>query len=316
VPKTLRKKLLIFGSGFISRFIAGAAKNDGIEPVVLYNKHLLEDMDDVEQVCFSTCEVASFLEDTRPAYIISLQGSSFVPDNKHLVESLNTNLMLTILFMEQVMSLVQGGKISPEKIVLVGSAAEYGRSYLEPISETFPLHATSIYGLTKIFLFNTAMYYCQKGLPIVYTRQFNCTGPYQRADFVIPSICRQIALIEKGQEDFISIGDVTQVRDFIDVRDAAKAYLLLLRRGVAGDVYNVGSGHAVSISEVLNKAVSLARSNSKLVSKTNTQLFFKENALSNMICADVIKLSALGFKPQIRLEDTLRDVLEFWRKRV
>jgi GDP-4-dehydro-6-deoxy-D-mannose reductase len=316
MPQTLPKKLLIFGSGFISRFIAAAALHDGIEPVVLYNRHPLEDMDDVEQVCFSACDVASLLEETRPAYIISLQGNSFVPDNKHLVESLNANLMITILFMEQVMSLVLSGEISPEKIVLVGSAAEYGRSYLDPISETFPLHATSIYGLTKIFLFNTAMYYCQKGLPIVYTRQFNCTGPYQRDDFVIPSICKQIALIEKGQKEYISIGDVTQKRDFIDVRDAANAYLLLLRRGIVGDVYNVGSGHAVSIAEVLNKAVSLSRSTSKLIPKTNTQLFFKENALSNMICADVTKLSALGFKPHLRLDATLNDVLEFWRNRV
>jgi GDP-4-dehydro-6-deoxy-D-mannose reductase len=229
VPKTLPKRLLIFGSGFISRFIAAAAVDDGVEPVVLYNRHPLEDMDSVTQVCLSSCDLPSFLADTGPSYIIALQGSSFVPDNKQLVESLNANLMITILFMEQVMASVQAGEISPEKIVLVGSAAEYGRSYLEPISETFPLHAMSIYGLTKIFLFNTAMYYCQKGLPIVYTRQFNCTGPYQRADFVIPSICKQIALIEKGQKDSISIGDIIQERDFIDVRDAAQAYLILFR---------------------------------------------------------------------------------------
>ena len=316
VSKTLPQKLLIFGSGFISRFIAAAALDDGIEPVVLYNRHPLEGMDSVKQVCFSSCDVASFLADTRPSYIIALQGSSFVPDNKHLVESLNANLMLTLLFMEQVISLVQEGKLFPEKIVLVGSAGEYGRSYLEPISETFPLHATSIYGLTKIFLFNTAMYYSQKGLPIVYSRQFNCTGPYQRADFVIPSICRQIALIEKGQKDCIAIGDTTQIRDFIDVRDAARAYLVLFRQGIVGEVYNVGSGHAFAISEVLQKAVSLARGHTKLVTKTNRQLFFNENALSNMICADVAKLRALGFKPQFELDNTLRDVIEFWRNRV
>ena len=316
MAKTRPKKLLIFGSGFISRFIAGAALHDGIEPIVLYNRHPLEDMDEVTQVCFSSGDVAACLVEAEPSYIIALQGSSFVPDNTRLVESLNANLMITLLFMEQVMSLVQEGKISPEKIVLVGSAAEYGRSYLEPISETFPLHATSIYGLTKIFLFNTAMYYGQKGLPIVYSRQFNCTGPYQRADFVIPSICKQIALIEKGQKDCISIGDVTQIRDFIDVRDAARAYLILLRQGIAGEVYNIGSGQAFSISEILHKAVSLARSHTKLFTKTNNELFFNENTLSNMICADVTKLSALGFKPQFGIDDTIHDVIEFWRNLV
>lgn len=311
-----KKKLLIFGSGFISRFIASAALDDGIEPIVLYNKHPLEDLNNVRQVCISSCEITSFLAETKPSYIISLQGSSFVPDNNQLVESLNSNLMLTILFMEQVMASVQEGKISPEKIVLVGSAAEYGRYYSEPISETNSLHPTSIYGLTKIFLFNTAMYYCEKGLPVVYTRQFNCTGPYQRADFVIPSICKQIALIEKGKKDSITIGDTSQERDFIDVRDAAQAYLILLKQGVAGKVYNIGSGRAVSISEVLEKAITFARANTKIPIVTNDQLFFNKNAISNIICADIISLSALGFKPKFKLEETIHDTIEFWRLNV
>jgi GDP-4-dehydro-6-deoxy-D-mannose reductase len=316
MSKRMLKKLLIFGSGFMSRFIASAAQDNGIEPIVLYNRHPLEDMDEVVQVRLSSCDMKSFLKDTRPSYIISLQGSSFVPDNRHIVESLNANLMMTILFMEQVMALVQEGKISPDKIILVGSAAEYGRTHLEPITETFPLHPTSIYGLTKIFLFNASRYYFERGLPIVYTRQFNCTGPYQRADFVIPSICRQIALIEKQQKDSISIGDTSQERDFIDVRDAAQAYLVLLKKAIVGEVYNVGSGYAVSVSDVLNKAISFARSNTKIITRTNNQLFFNKNELSNMICANVIKLSALGFKPQFRLDDTIHDVIEFWRKRV
>lgn len=316
MPSKPKKKLLIFGSGFISRFIASAALDDGIEPIVLYNRHPLENMANVTQVCLPSCDIASFLAESNPSYIISLQGSSFVPDNKQLVESLNSNLIITILFMEQVMASVQEGKISPEKIVLVGSAAEYGRCYLEPISEIYSPHPTSIYGLTKIFLFNTAMYYCEKGLPVVYTRQFNCTGPYQRADFVIPSICKQIALIEKGQKECISIGDTTQERDFIDVRDAAQAYLILLKRGVAGKVYNVGSGKAVPISEVLAKAIHFARAGSKIVTRTDARLFFIKNAISNVICADVTNLGALGFKPQFKLDDTIHDTLEFWRQNV
>lgn len=316
MSKIPQKKLLIFGSGFMSRFIASAALDDGIEPVVLYNRHLLEDLDGVKQICFSSCDLTSFLTDTNPSYIISLQGTSFVADNKQLVPALNSNLMITIMFIEEVIALAQKGKISPEKIILVGSAAEYGRTYLKPISETFPLHPTSIYGLTKIFLFNTAMYYHENGLPIIYTRQFNCTGPYQRADFVVPSICRQIALIEKGKKDHITIGDTSQERDFIDVRDMAQAYLILLRQGIAGEVYNVGSGQTISVSEVLEKAVSLARTDTKIITKIDNKLFFDKNVSSNKICADVTKLSALGFKPRFCIDDTIHDSMEFWRKRV
>jgi GDP-4-dehydro-6-deoxy-D-mannose reductase len=313
---TPAKKILIFGSGLLSRYIAAAALDDGIEPVVLYNKHSLEELDNVEQICFSSRDMASLLTDIRPSYIVSLQGNSFVPDNKHLIESLNTNLMVTLSFMEQVMTLVQQGIIMPEKIVLVGSAGEYGKSYLVPITESFPLNPTSIYGLTKIFLYNTAKYYIEKGLPIIYTRQFNTTGPYQRADFVVPSICRQISLIEKGQLESLTIGDTTQERDFIDVRDAARAYLSILKQGVVGEIYNIGSGQAVAIAQVLDKAVSFACSGTKITTTVNKQLFFDKNALSNRICANVSKLAELDFKPRFTLDDTLKDTLDFWRERV
>jgi GDP-4-dehydro-6-deoxy-D-mannose reductase len=224
--------------------------------------------------------------------------------------------MLNIQFMEKVATLAQKGKLAPEKIVLVGSSAEYGRMYVEPISENFPLHPTSIYGLTKIFLFNTAMYYFEKGLPVVYARQFNCTGPYQRPDFVVPSICRQIAMIEKGLQDRIIVGDVSQRRDFIDVRDAARAYMLLFEQGHAGEVYNIGSGNAVSISAVFEKAISLAHSPTKIMAEVNRQLFFSENATSNTICADVAKLACLGFKTNYSMDETIVDVINFWRERV
>jgi len=316
MSQTSQKKLLLFGSGFIARFIALAALDNDIEPIVIYKKHPLEDMDRVKQVCLENCNLSDFLAETQPTYIISLQGNSFVPDSNHLIEALNSNLMITLSFMGQVMLLVEKKAISPERIILVGSSGEYGRTYNEPISETFSLHATSIYGLTKIFLFNTAMYYFEKGLPVIYTRQFNCTGPYQRADFVVPSICRQITLIEKGLEDNLTIGDTSQVRDFIDVRDAAKAYILLLKRGKVGEIYNIGTGHAVSVKEVLDRAIACSGSGKYIDVTSNSQLFVEKNSLSKSMCADITKLVALGFQPTMTLDDTIRDILDFWRKHV
>lgn len=310
------KKLLLFGSGFISRFIALAAINSGIEPILLYKNHPLEDMDQVRQVCLAKCDLQEFLATTKPDYIISLQGNSFVPDNHHLIESLNSNLMITLSFMEQVMLLIERKTISPERIILVGSSGEYGRTYNQPISETFSLHATSIYGLTKIFLFNTAMYYSEKGLPVIYTRQFNCTGPYQRADFVVPSICRQIVQIEHGMKETLTIGDTSQERDFIDVRDAAAAYILLLKQGKTGEIYNIGTGHAVSVEDVLNRAILCSKSKEKIAVTSNSNLFFEKTSLSKTMCADITKLAALGFQPAHTLDDTIRDVLEFWRQHV
>lgn len=310
------KKLLVFGSGFIARFIVSAALADGIEPTVIYNKHPLEDIAGVEQFCLSNNDLPELLTRINPSCIVALQGMSFVPDNKHIIQALESNFLLTITFMEHVRTLIQEGRLALKKIVMVGSAAEYGKTYLEPIAETFPLYPTSIYGLTKIYLYNTAMFYRSKGLPVVYTRQFNCTGPYQRADFVIPSICRQIAMIEKGKQEYLAIGDTTQERDFIDVRDAALAYLMILEHGVDGEIYNVGSGHAVSIDTVLSTAISMARAGIRIDVRTNEKLFADKDALSNRICADVAKLRGLGFSPKFTLNDTIKDTLELWRTRV
>lgn len=309
------KKILIFGSGFISRFIALEALSQGIEPIVLFNNHPLEDANDVEQLCISSCDIDSLLIKTQPSYIVCLQGSSFVPDNKNLMESLNSNLITILSFMERVMVLVKDGLYVPEKIVLVGSAAEYGKSFLEPIDESFPLRPVSIYGLTKIYLYNTAMYYYEKGLPVIYTRQFNCTGPYQRQNFVIPSVCRQIAMIEKGEKCSLEIGDTYQERDFIDVRDAARAYLAILDRGVTGEIYNIGTGHTHSIAEVLELAITKAKHKHAIHIETNRDLFFDKGAISNRICSNITKLRSLGFAPQTSLKQTIADTLDFWRER-
>ena len=139
-----------------------------------------------------------------------------------------------------------------EKILVIGSASEYGKFYDTAITENFPLHPTSLYGLDKICLYNASMYYYERGLPIVHVRQFNTTGPLQRETFVLPSFCKQAAEIEKGiREPKMFVGDLNQERDFIDIRDTCRAYSLLFEEGLAGQVYNVSSGNCISINELL-----------------------------------------------------------------
>jgi GDP-4-dehydro-6-deoxy-D-mannose reductase len=313
-----KKKLLIFGSGFMARYIIAEAVSCGdIEVRILYNSHPLVDSPKFIQRSIHEVDQEEYTQEFSPHYIICLQGSSFVPDNKRLIHAIETNVVITLSFLEKVV-LSESIRRCLEKIIIVGSAGEYGRTYEEPIAENFPLHPSSIYVLTKIFLFNMAMYYKEKGLPIVYTRQFNCTGPHQRETFLIPSLCSQIARIEKKlQPANLTIGDVTQERDFIDVRDAAKAYLILLSQGNIGEVYNIGSGTSVSVGHVLNTVIECSKlQRSDIHVTVNKDLFSKDHSLSNRILADTKKLQSLHFTPQYTLQQTIRDTLQYWRNNV
>lgn len=307
-------KLLVFGSGFISGFIIEEAVKNGFSARLLYNNHRMEQIPDVDQFSLAEVSPLQVLQEYRPDYIVCLQGNSFVPDNKNLRNSIETNLIVPLSALESIAIYADTEK-KLKKIIIVGSAGEYGRSYAEPIAETFPLHPSSIYGLTKIFLYNMAIYYKEKGLPIVYTRQFNCTGPGQRSSFLIPSLCRQIASIEKEKSVAkIEIGDLSQERDFIDVRDASRAYIHLLMHGAIGEVYNIGSGVVHSVKQVLDEILRVSDLNADDVEiSINRQLFFKEQSISNRILADVTKLAALGFRHQVPFEKTIHDTLEYWR---
>ncbi|MFZ5953317.1 MAG: GDP-mannose 4,6-dehydratase [Candidatus Rifleibacteriota bacterium] len=313
-----KKKLLIFGSGFICSHIVQTALNKDMRVEVLYNKHPIESGLSLKyQHCLSNTDIRKFLRDFSPDFIISLQGNSFVPDNKVLRESIETNLIVPLSYLEEVANYSESAK-NLSKVIIIGSAGEYGRTYHEPISENFPLHPSSIYGLTKIFLFNTALYYMEKGLPIIYTRQFNCTGPGQRNTFLIPSICFQIAKIENGLQDSkIEIGDLTQERDFIDVRDAVEAYFTILSNGTTGQVYNIGSGICRSVQSVLEETIKISEIDSNKVEiSVKEALFFKEQSISNRVLANNSRLTKLGFQAKIPFSTTLKDTLEYWRKHV
>jgi len=99
------------------------------------------------------------------------------------------------------------------------------------------------------------MYYYSKGLPIVYVRQFNAIGPWQRKSFVLSAFASRLIEIERGAEAVLNVGDLSCQRDFIDGRDAARAYKLIFEKGNTGEVYNIGSGNITRIQHLLDTAI-------------------------------------------------------------
>ena len=310
-------KIFIYGSGFIARNLIEYLKafDNNVQIILAYNKHKIIVKQKIKQFSMND-NIENILIKEKPEYIVVLQGNSFVADNTNIESSTHDNMMKSAIFLEKIYNSDVSKFI--KKILVVGSASEYGKFYDKPIKEDFSLHPTSLYGLSKIFLYNSSMYFVERGLPIVYIRQFNTVGIGQRDSFVFSSFSKNIVKIEKNlSEPILNVGDLSQERDFLDVRDTCMAYYILMEKGIIGETYNVASGDYISIEKLLYAMIeksNLSKHDLKIIENKN--LFSKEASLSKRLHADINKLKTLGFKPKYKLEDTIQDILEYWRKNV
>ena len=311
------QKILLFGTGFIATNLIEyfTKKDNSTEFIVIYNEHKIQESTNIKQYSMSA-NIEEILKQEQPDYAIILHGESFVSNNSKIEESIQKNVLRTSAFLESLNKVK--ASLQLKKILIVGSASEYGKLYNQPIKEDFELHPTSIYGLSKIFLFNVAKYFIARGLPIVYARQFNAIGVGQRENFVFSSFCKNIISIENGtSEPTLRVGDLSQERDFLDVRDVSIAYDLLLQKGEIGETYNVGSGESIEIGFLLESIIeesSLEPKKIKIIQ--NKELFLKEESLSKRLLADVDKLKQLGFEQKYTLKDTIKNMLNHGRKNV
>lgn len=309
-------KILIFGTGFISDNLTKFFIENNNEIVVIYNNYRLEyKHKNIKQYSMEESS-DKVLMDEKPTYIICLSGNSFVPNNKEVVHSIETNVLKILSFIEHIYT--SNYYTSVKKVLIVGSASEYGKLYNNPIDERTPSHPTSTYGLTKIILQQISQYFIERGVPIVYIRQFNTIGIGQRESFVLPAFIKQVVMIEKGkQEPKMSVGDLSQERDFLDIRDTCAAYDILLDKGNIGQVYNVGSGVFYSIDYLLNLILEKSSLSKECIAiEANENLFAKENSLSKRLYSDITKLRLLGFEPKYSIETTIQDTLEYWRNKI
>ena len=222
------------------------------------------------------------------------------------------NVLGTLRLLEMIRS------TSLDPLILVpGSSAQYGEvpTLEQPILETTPLRPTTIYAASKIAQEMIALhFYRTYGLRVLCSRAFNLTGPGERPDFVCSAFARQIAQVEAGHHaPVVQVGNLMGKRDFLDVRDAVRAYTLLLRHGVPGEVYNVASGRPVSIQRILDILITFTRCKVE-IKQDPTRMQIGDVTTQ---CGNWAKLRlATGWEPTISLQQTLRDLLDDWRRRV
>lgn len=250
---------------------------------------------------------------SRPDRIFHLAAQSFVPTSWKLpAETFSINVIGEINLFEAIREL----KLDP-LIHIAGSSEEYGLVYENevPIKETNPLRPLSPYAVSKVAQDYLAYQYFQSyKLKTVRTRAFNHSGPRRGHVFVTSNFAMQVAMIERGkQPPEIHVGDLTAKRDFSDVRDIVRGYWLSLEKGEPGEVYNISSGRAYQIKEVLDILLSYSKVNVKVVQ--DPERMRPSDVL--LLIGDCTKFrERTGWKATIPFEKTLKDLLDWWRERV
>lgn len=282
------------------------SRMDNVEGIV--DDIVLIDCDLKDSVAVRHC-----LSEVRPDYIFHLAAQSFVPTSwKAPVETMMTNVVGQINIFEAMRELKLESRVQ-----LACSSEEYGMVLEEeiPIKETNPLRPLSPYGVSKVAQDLLGYQYHQSyGLHTIRTRGFNHTGPRRGDVFVSSNFSRQIAMVEKGkQEPVLRVGNLDARRDFTDVRDMIRGYWVALEKGEPGDVYNIGSGTDVTIRHMLD--LLLGFSEVEIEVRQDPERMRPSDV--EVLRADNSKFCGLtGWKPEIPLEKTLEDLLDYWRERV
>lgn len=274
----------------------------------------LKNMDDINLVKLditSRDNVFQVVNDIKPDYIIHLAAQSSVAlswKNPNL--TMNVNVTGTINLLDAIREVNKNCRV-----LIVGSSEQYGKIEVLPVTEEHRLDPQNPYSISKVSQEMLAQLYVKAyGMNIVMTRSFNHIGPLQEPLFVVPDWAKQISEIEKGLKDpIINVGNINVKRDFTDVRDIINAYIMLLDKGDAGQIYNVGSGNAYELKYILEKLLSL--SPKKIEIKVDKE---KLRPVENeIIQCDNSKITrACGWKIEHGLEDTLHDTLNYWRSRI
>lgn len=315
----MNKKILITGiAGFVGSHLAELCllKGEDVFGTVLNGESLKNLSSIKEKIKIFECDlsqkeaVLKVIKEIQPDVIFHLAGQSFPSVSFQMPEkTLNTNIFIALNIFEAVREL----KIDPV-IQVACSSDEYGlvEEIELPVKETNVLRPMSPYAVSKVAVDMLAFQYCfNYQMKIVITRAFNHTGPRANIQTAPPRFAQQIALIEaKKQEPVIKVGNLEAFRDFSDVRDIVLAYYLSTEKCEYGTPYNIGSGKAYQIKEILDILLSFS---SIEVRVEQDLALMRPEKVAKIVC-DFSKFNlATGWKPVIAIEETLKDLLNYYR---
>jgi GDP-4-dehydro-6-deoxy-D-mannose reductase len=240
--------------------------------------------------------------------VIHLAGMAAVgPSFDSPLQYITTNIGLEVNLFQAAI----GQKATP-RFIIISSGSLYDPAAELPITESSPVLPNSPYAVSKLGQEQMARYYASRGFEVIIARPFNHIGPGQGSGFIVPDITEQIVAAEHGETNKILVGNLEAQRDYTDVRDIARAYRLLIEKGIPGKTYNVCSGAAHSGQELLDSLLKsstvdpeIEQDATKMRPADNPIIYGDHGSLTN----------DTGWQPTINLSTTLKDVLIDWRSR-
>lgn len=312
-----RPRTLITGaSGFAGRHLAGHLVASTDWDITGVQSHATVPLDGMRMLSCDLLDAeltSRVVAHYRPDLIFHLAAQAYVP--KAVANPAGT-LTTNIIAQANLLEACRTAKIDPV-IVVVSSADIYGDVAPEesPIQESQSFRPRNPYAVSKAAQDLLGLQYALSyGMRIVRVRPFNHIGPGQNDRFVVSSLARQIAEIEAQRADpVLLVGNLDAQRDFLDVRDVVRAYRLVARAEFAADVFNVASGVARPIQDVLNHLLYLTDVDVE-VHQDPARLRPSDVPI---LVGDATKLrNATGWKPEIAFEQSLADTLDDWRRRI
>ncbi len=313
--------LITGGAGFAGSHLAEYLQAQGQEVVVLAAEN--EDLKNLENLprlpsvergdlrdAARLRELVSRLRPERVYHLAALSSPSESLHNPAITYDVNFNGTLHLLQVCRELG-------TACRFLCVSSSEVYGHAKEAelPFRESTPLRPVTPYAGSKAAAEMLAYQFSRSyGLPVVRVRPFNHTGPRQSPIFVCSDFARQIAEINLGlRPPSMTVGNIKVSRDFSDVRDIVRGYYLLLEKGTAGEVYQLGSGRATPLEEVLDILLELCCKHVDVT--TDPSRLRASETLS--LWGDISKTEqSVGWKPQYSLEVTLQDLVEYWLKRL
>ena len=304
-------RVLIFGEGgFVGSYLCKEFLNNGYKVSGTdkgEGSALPSEVDFYKTDLMQADEVKKLIGQIQPDIIVNLAAISSVGASWNMPQ---TTMAINVIGALNIMEAARKSEQKP-RILFVGSSEEYVISE-NPLDENTQLNANNPYGISKVTQEQLAkLYREQYGLKIYCVRPFNHTGIGQRDTFVLPSFCKQVAEIDKsGKDGKIQVGNLKVKRDFSHVKDVVRAYRMIVESDNCNQIYNVGSGNAYSLEDMLTYIIGL--------SDQNIEIEVDQNRIrptdQPVICCDRSLIGKeLGWEPQYNVYDALREMYESYR---
>jgi GDP-4-dehydro-6-deoxy-D-mannose reductase len=300
--------LITGSSGFVGSHLTELLDRTGHQIVGIGHQEFTPTAGSYETVDMLNAEAVQKLDLGGVDAVVHLAGLAAVgPSFDQPRRYIDANAGMQINLFEALLS-----QNNTPRILVISTGGLYRANHL-PIVETAEIDTPNPYAVSKMTQEHLSHYYAKRGFEVMVARPFNHIGPGQTEGFLASDLAKQIAELEASGGGTIQVGDLSSKRDFTDVRDIVRAYLLLLEKGRAGETYNVCSGHSHSGQTILEGL--LQHSSCKIKLETD-QARLRPSDIPDIYGSCAKLHTDTGWKPEIPLDQTLADVLTDWRQRV